>query len=109
MLESTSKPRILIVEDDELVAIFIQLKLELFGYQTVGQCSRGEEAVELAGKLKPDLILMDIQLAGEDGWHHRCRENSSSNFTLAGCFPDWEQIRIRFQTRYASECIRVYR
>ena len=65
MLEATKKHRILIVEDDELVAIFIQLKLELFGYQTVGQTSRGEEAIELAAQLRPDLILMDIQLAGE--------------------------------------------
>ena len=65
MLETTKKHRILIVEDDELVAIFIQLKLELFGYQTVGQTSRGEDAIELAAQLHPDLILMDIQLAGE--------------------------------------------
>lgn len=85
MLESTSKPRILIVEDDELVAIFIQLKLELFGYQTVGQSSRGEDAIELAGKLKPDLILMDIQLAGEmDGI--TAAEKIRSNFTLPVVF-----------------------
>lgn len=68
MLEPLSmqknKPKILIVEDDELVAIFIQLKLELFGYQTVGQTSSGEEAIKLAGQLNPDLILMDIQLSG---------------------------------------------
>lgn len=65
MWSSLNKPRILIVESDDLVAIFIQLKLELFGYQTVGQTSSGERAIQLTSELRPDLILMDTQLSGE--------------------------------------------
>jgi PAS domain S-box-containing protein len=59
-----TKPRILVVEDDELVALYVQLKLELLGYQCIGQTSRGEDAITLTDQLRPDLILMDIQLAG---------------------------------------------
>lgn len=65
MWSSLNKPRILIVESDELVAIFVQLKLELFGYQTIGQTNSGANAVRLAGELRPDLILMDTELTGE--------------------------------------------
>lgn len=65
MFAPISKPRILIVEDDELLAIFIQLKLELMGYLAVGKTGTGQEAIELTEKLRPDLILMDISLTPE--------------------------------------------
>lgn len=64
MWSSLNKPRILIVENDDLVAIFIQLKLELFGYQTVGLAQSGEQAIQMSNELRPDLILMDTQLTG---------------------------------------------
>ena len=64
MLSPLNKPKILVVEDDELVALFIQLKLQLLGYQTAGHTTRGEDAITLAGQLRPDLVLMDIHLAG---------------------------------------------
>lgn len=65
MYQALKKSRILVVEDDDLVATFIQLKLEHFGYEVVGQTGYAEEAIALAGRLRPDLILMDIQLASE--------------------------------------------
>lgn len=65
MWSSLNKPRILIVESDELVSIFVQLKLELFGYQTIGQTNSGTNAIRLAGELRPDLILMDTELSGD--------------------------------------------
>ena len=56
--------RILVVEDEAIVARDIQLQLQELGYLPVGHATRGEEAVELARTLRPDLVLMDIQLAG---------------------------------------------
>jgi len=47
-----------------MIAMFIQLKLKLLGYQTAGHTTLGEEAISMAGELKPDLVLMDIHLAG---------------------------------------------
>ena len=59
-----SKPRILIVEDGIFVARDIQQQLVLLGYEPVGHATRGEEAIAMAGSLRPDLVLMDIQLDG---------------------------------------------
>lgn len=56
--------RILIVEDDDFVARDLALRLEGLGYGVAGSLARGEEALEKTAALKPDLILMDIVLAG---------------------------------------------
>lgn len=37
------------------------------GFEVVGEAENGEEAVELAAHLKPDLVLMDVQMPGIDG------------------------------------------
>ncbi|MBI9072333.1 MAG: response regulator [Melioribacteraceae bacterium] len=57
--------QIMIVEDERIVAEDIQETLEEFGYNVVGIEDTGENAVNMASKLKPDLILMDIMLKGE--------------------------------------------
>jgi len=56
--------RILVVEDDDVVADYLKLCLMLMGLTVVDICCYGEEAVEKARDLKPDLILMDIKLRG---------------------------------------------
>lgn len=58
------KTRILVVEDEQIVQLDLQNQLERLGYTVVGVASRGEEAVALAAELHPDLVLMDIHLAG---------------------------------------------
>lgn len=58
-------PKILVVEDESIVALDIQVQLKKFGYEVVGHATQGEQAITLATTLHPDLILMDIQLAGE--------------------------------------------
>ncbi|BDZ69786.1 response regulator [Methanobacterium petrolearium] len=57
--------KILLVEDESIEAMDIKRTLESFGYQVPYVASRGEEAVEKALELMPDLILMDIILKGE--------------------------------------------
>jgi diguanylate cyclase (GGDEF)-like protein/PAS domain S-box-containing protein len=57
--------RILIVEDEKIIAIDLQRRLERFGYTVVGMVGEGENAVSLALELQPDIILMDIMLAGK--------------------------------------------
>lgn len=58
------KGRLLIVEDEIIVARYIKDILESFGYQVVACSSSGEEAVRLAKELHPDLALVDIVLKG---------------------------------------------
>ena len=56
--------RILIVEDEQIVALDMRDTLREMGYDVVGTTGRGEQAVDLARTLTPDLVLMDIHLAG---------------------------------------------
>lgn len=55
--------RIMIVEDEIVVAMEIQRKLEAMGYLVAGIVASGEEAIEKASQEHPDLVLMDIRLA----------------------------------------------
>ncbi|HEX3246985.1 MAG TPA: response regulator [Chloroflexota bacterium] len=57
--------RIVIVEDESLVRLDLKEMLENQGYLVVGEASDGRSAVNLARELKPDLLLMDIQMPGE--------------------------------------------
>src|SRR5665647_82567 len=59
-----SKGKILIVEDESIEALDIKHALESFGYEVPNIATSGEDAVELALDIKPDLILMDIILKG---------------------------------------------
>jgi len=60
--------RILIVEDERIVALDIEDTIEGLGYQAAGRAASGEDAIEQSAKLHPDLILMDIRLgSGIDG------------------------------------------
>ena len=57
-------PRILIVEDDAILATELQETLTQMGYQVSGLAATGKAAVESALAQKPDVILMDIRLRG---------------------------------------------
>lgn len=56
--------RILIVEDEDIVAAGLDLTLRDFGYEVAARASSGEEAVRLAEETRPDLVLMDVTLNG---------------------------------------------
>lgn len=57
--------RILVVEDEGIVAMEMRNKLEDLGYIVVGTVATGKAAVETAVETEPDLILMDIVLKGD--------------------------------------------
>ncbi|GAB1542754.1 hypothetical protein NUACC21_54280 [Scytonema sp. NUACC21] len=57
--------RILIVEDEQLVADDLRETLEYLGYDVPALVATGEEAILMTESLQPDLVLMDIRLAGE--------------------------------------------
>ncbi len=63
------KATIMVVEDESLVALQIKNQLEAWDYYVPKMVFTGEEAVETALKLKPDIILMNIVLRGDmDGY-----------------------------------------
>ena len=55
---------ILIVEDEAIVAADLAGKLARLGYEVAGTAAQGEQAVALACRLRPQLVLMDIWLEG---------------------------------------------
>jgi len=59
------KTKILVVEDERIVAEDIKRSLEALGYKVCSIVSTGEDAVKQAGRYKPDLVLMDIVLKGK--------------------------------------------
>ena len=56
--------RILIVEDDYFVALESEAALLEAGHEVVAAVTTGEEALEVAGRTRPELVVMDIRLAG---------------------------------------------
>lgn len=57
--------RILVVEDEPIISLDIQSTLRAMGHEISGVAVLGEEALEKACELHPDLVLMDIKLSGE--------------------------------------------
>lgn len=61
---ATAAPRILVVEDDYLVALQAEADLVDAGFEVVGVAASAAEAVALAARERPTVALMDIRLAG---------------------------------------------
>ncbi|MCI7551670.1 MAG: response regulator [Actinomycetaceae bacterium] len=59
--------RVLVVEDEALIRLDIAETLEVAGYTVVAQATNGEEAVEIARSIEPDLIVMDVKMPKKDG------------------------------------------
>ncbi|MBO6571508.1 response regulator [bacterium] len=61
---SNSK-KVLIVEDDMIISLVVENMIKELGHTVVGKAVSGEEAIDIANKEKPDILLMDIRLKGE--------------------------------------------
>ncbi len=57
--------KVLIVEDEVVVALELEERLKEMGYSVCGITFSGEKAISLAGEANPNLILMDIKLKGK--------------------------------------------
>jgi len=59
--------RVLIAEDEALIRLDLAEMLRDEGYQVVGEAGDGQEAVDLAESLRPDLVIMDVKMPRRDG------------------------------------------
>lgn len=62
--EEMARERVLVVEDEIIVAEELREDLERFGYDVPAVLSSGDEVVEAVARLRPDLLLMDIRIEG---------------------------------------------
>ncbi|MFH0893973.1 MAG: response regulator [Bacteroidota bacterium] len=88
----TEELKILVVEDEAIVAIDIRHKLQSFGYTVTGVVSSGEEALESVAKEMPDLVLLDISLKG-----------SMSGIDIASKFKDLFSLPVIFITAHSDD------
>ena len=56
--------RVFVVEDEALIAMDLSEQLTALGYEVCGTTARGETAVQRITELRPDLVLLDVKLAG---------------------------------------------
>ncbi len=70
-----NKAKILIVEDEAIIAMEIENQLQSLGYEVTSIVDTGEKAIEKAESDKPDLILMDIRIKGEMDGIEAAEEN----------------------------------
>jgi two-component system, cell cycle sensor histidine kinase and response regulator CckA len=82
---------ILVVEDDKIIAKGIEKRLRTMGYAVAGLVSTGEEAVQKAAELHPDLILMDIFLG-----------DSMDGVAAAGLIRDEVDLPVVYLTAYSD-------
>jgi len=61
------KRRVVIADDESIIRLDLGEMLTSLGYEVVGEGGDGAVAVELAQKLRPDLVIMDIKMPGMDG------------------------------------------
>ena len=94
MISSTAE--ILIVEDDEVIMGTLAYNLSRNGFG-VSQATSGADALRLARKLRPDLILLDIMLPGESGIEvcERIRERDQSVMIVMITAKDAEEDKVR--------------
>jgi two-component system, response regulator PdtaR len=59
--------RVLVAEDEALIRLDLAEMLREEGYEVVGEAGDGQEAVELAESLNPDLVIMDVKMPRRDG------------------------------------------
>ncbi|MFB9908615.1 ANTAR domain-containing response regulator [Allokutzneria oryzae] len=59
--------RVLVAEDEALIRLDLVEMLREEGYEVVGEAADGVEAVELATRLRPDLVILDVKMPRKDG------------------------------------------
>jgi two-component system, response regulator PdtaR len=61
------KKRVLIAEDEALIRLDLREMLQEEGFEVVGEAADGEQAVEMAAELEPDLVICDVKMPKMDG------------------------------------------
>ena len=87
--------RILVAEDNDLVALTLEEQLKSLGYDVIAVAHTGAEAIDLAGRLTPDMIIMDIRMPEIEGTEAAARINAQrpTPILMLTAYTDRETIR----------------
>jgi response regulator NasT len=87
--------RILLAEDNDLVALTLEEQLKILGFDVIAIARTGTEATDLAGRLSPDLVIMDIRMPEMEGTEAAARINHSrpTPILMLTAYTDRETIR----------------
>lgn len=67
--EAAAETSVLLVDDEENIRFLARLQLERGGaFEVVAEASDGLEAIDLAGRLQPSIVLLDVMMPRMDGW-----------------------------------------
>ncbi|MBU1096154.1 MAG: PAS domain S-box protein [Bacteroidetes bacterium] len=91
-MKNARKYKIFVVEDESIVSLEIQNRLNDLGFDVVGSAASGEKALVKIPETFPDLVLMDIRLKG-----------SLDGIETAGRLKEWSDIPVIFLTAYADD------
>jgi PAS domain S-box-containing protein len=106
-----AQKKVLIVEDEGVVALSLQAVLNKMGYMTVGIAITGKEAISMATDLHPDVILMDIHIKGDmDGIQATEKINEFSNIPVIflTAYADDDTVSRALKTRSYSYLVKPY-
>ncbi|MEM8530267.1 MAG: response regulator [Chloroflexota bacterium] len=87
--------RILVAEDNDLVALTLEEQLKGLGYDVIAIARTGTEAVDLASRLNPDLVIMDIRMPEIEGTEAAARinHNQRTPIIMLTAYTDRDTIR----------------
>ena len=86
--------KVLVVDDEAIITMQLEERLSAMGYTVAGMAASGEEAVEKARRLRPDIVLMDIVMPGR-----------MNGIEAAKIVTDELDIPVVFVTSYADDAI----
>ncbi len=86
------KLRVLVAEDESLVALSIRAQLENLGYNVIGEAKDGVEAITMARELHPDVVLMDVKMPAMNGLEaaHKIMEEAPTAIVMSRQVPTAE-------------------
>ena len=86
------KPRVLVIDDEESVRIWLKGLLVSLGCEVVGEAKNGQEGVELFKQERPDLVLLDLKMPVMTG-DLALGEDPNAYVVLLSSVRDWEEVR----------------
>jgi len=90
---TSSKKKLLLVDDEESIHLLYKEEFEEEGYE-VHSAMNGEEALKLFDQIKPDLVILDINMPGMDGIEvlRRMKQKSPSTpVIISSAYPEYKQ------------------